>query len=186
MLRDGLHHRLVDPEPEARRHDDGAEHADGIFLEAIVGIADAAQQAVLQVFQAADVVDDREVGDVVEQRVDGEVAAEGVFFGRAKRVVVLDQQVGRVGRVGGVRRGQRLGRLGLGASRDVLAEGRDFNGLHPEADVGEAEAAADDPTVPKELLDLVGVGRGADVEVFGPPAQEEVADAAADEIGRVA
>ena len=49
----------------------------------------------------------------------------------------------------------------------------------------EAEAAADDPAVAKQLLDLVGVRRCADVEVLGPAAEQEIADAAADEVGDV-
>ena len=49
---------------------------------------------VFEVLQAADVVDDRAVGRVVEQRVDGEVAAERVFLGRAVDVVALDEEVG--------------------------------------------------------------------------------------------
>ena len=55
----------------------------------------------------------------------------------------------------------------------------------PELDVREAEPAADDPAVAEELLDLVGMRRGADVEILRPPAEQQVADAAADEIGGV-
>ena len=61
-----------------------------------VGIADAADEPVSQILQAAGVVDDRERADVVEQRVDREVAPERVLFGRAERVVAVDQAVARV------------------------------------------------------------------------------------------
>ena len=47
------------------------------------------------------------------------------------------------------------------------------------------EPAADDPAVPEQPLDLVRVRRRADVEVLRPPAEQEVADAAADEVGDV-
>src|SRR5262249_15436091 len=50
---------------------------------------------------------------------------------------------------------------------------------------GEGERTADDPAVAKQLVDLVGMRRGADVEVLGAAAEEEVADAAADEVGDV-
>ena len=43
--------------------------------------------------QAADVVDNGEGGDVVEQRVDGEVAAEGVLLRRAEGVVAANEQI---------------------------------------------------------------------------------------------
>ena len=83
--------RLVDLEVEARGEDDGAQHADRILEKARAGIADRSDQAALEILQAADVVDDREGRDVVEQRVDGEVAAERVLFGRAERVVAMDE-----------------------------------------------------------------------------------------------
>ena len=129
-----------------------------------------ANQSVLEILQAADVVDDAERRDVVEERVDREVAAERVFFGRAEGVVVLDQQVGGgLGRRAGAR--ARSARLALGARRDVLAKGRHLDGLGAEAHVRQAEAAADDPAVAEEFLDLVRMGRGADVEVLRPAAR---------------
>ena len=140
-----------------------------------------------QILQAADVVDDREGGDVVEQRVDREVAAERVLFGRAEGVVVLDQQVAPSAAppasVGG---GSRPARRGAGLARpagDVLAERRDLDRLGAEAHVRQAEAAADDPAVPEQLLDLVRVRSSADVEVLRPPAEQQVAHAAAHEVG---
>ena len=65
----------------------------GIFAEAQIGIADDAHAPLGDVLEAADVVDDREVGDVVEDRVDREVAAAGVLQRRAERVVVRDQEI---------------------------------------------------------------------------------------------
>jgi hypothetical protein len=49
--------------------------------------------------------------------------------------------------------------------------------------VGEAETTADDPAVAEQLLDLVRVRGGADVEILGTAPEEQVANAAADEIG---
>ena len=54
-----------------------------------------------------------------------------------------------------------------------------------ELDVREPEAPADDPAVPEQPLDLVRVRVGADVEVLRPAAEQQVADAAADEVGDV-
>ena len=50
------------------------------------GIADRPDDTGREVVETADVVDDRERRDVVRQRVDREVAAERIFFGRAERV----------------------------------------------------------------------------------------------------
>ena len=48
--------------------------------------------------------------------------------------------------------------------------------------MGEAEATADDPAVAKELLDLVGMRGGADVEILRTACEQQVADAAADKV----
>ena len=55
----------------------------------------------------------------------------------------------------------------------------------PNLHVRQPEPPADDPAVAKELLDLVRMRGRTDVEVLGTPAEQEVADAAADEIGNV-
>jgi len=70
----------------------------GIVYVGVVGLMvrwfpDRPDQSLLEVLQSADVIDDRESRDVVEQRVDGEVAAEGVFFGRTEGVVAMDQAI---------------------------------------------------------------------------------------------
>ncbi len=78
-----------------------------------------------------------------------------------------------------------LGWLDLGAGRDAAAERRHLDRLVAETDVGEPEAPADDPAVPEQLLDLVRVGVGTDVEVFRLPAEQQVPHAATDEVSGV-
>ena len=154
----------------------------GSSLQPHVGIADRADDAGAQILEAADVVDDREGGDVVGERVDREVAAERVFFRRAERVVVMDQLLA----FGRRRIGRRHAVLhDFLAGRDLAAERRDLDHLLPELDVREAEAPADDPAVPEELLDLIRMRGRADVEILRTAAEQQVADAAADEIGGV-
>jgi len=68
---------------------------------------------------------------------------------------------------------QRL-RVGLGPRagfrllflRDLPPERGDLDHLRAEADVRQAEAASDDEAVPEQLLDLIRVRVGADVEIF--------------------
>ena len=55
----------------------------------------------------------------------------------------------------------------------------------PELDVREPETPADDPAVAKELLDLVGMRGRPDVEILGTAPDEQIAHAAADQIGDV-
>ena len=97
-------------EAQPRAEDRGAEHADGILDEADSRIADRSNDALFQITKAADVVDDRLRRRVVEERVDREVAAERVLFGRAECIVAMDEVLvprrarGRRGRPGGSRR----------------------------------------------------------------------------------
>ena len=53
-------------------------------------------------------------------------------------------------------------------------------------DVREPEAPSDDPAVAEELADLVGAGRGTDVEVLGRPLEQKVPNTPADDVGGVA
>lgn len=69
-----------DGEVEGGGETDGAEEAEGVFFEAGVGVADGAEGAGVEVCEALDVVDDFAGGGVLEEAVDGEVAALGVFF----------------------------------------------------------------------------------------------------------
>jgi len=70
----------------------------------------------------------------------------------------------------------------LGAG--LAAEGGDLDqGVAAETDVGEAEAAADQEAVAKQLAHLVGGGVGADVEILRRAAEQQVTHPAADQVG---
>ena len=154
----------VDREAQPRCQRDRPEHAHRVLLESHHRVPDGANQLPLHVLEPAAVVDHRERGDVVEQRVDGEVAPERVLFGRAEGVVAPDQTV--------VVRGRRL-----------LAEGRDLDHLAPEAkrDTG-GKPTTDDEAVAEEPLDGMRMRRGADVEVLGRPLEQQVAHAATHQV----
>ena len=80
----------IDVEIEPRREDDRAQHAHRVLEEPDLGIADRSDQPTSKILETVDVVDDRVRGDVVEERVDREIAPEGVFLRRAERVVAVD------------------------------------------------------------------------------------------------
>jgi hypothetical protein len=67
--------------------------------------------------------------------------------------------------------------------RDLPAERGDFDDFCAELDVREAEAASDNPAVPKELFDLVGLRGCPHVEVLRTTAEKQVADRSTHEIG---
>ncbi len=169
----------LDREVEPRGERDRADHAHRVFAQADVGIADRSHDSGAEIVEAADVIDHREVGDVVEQRVDREIAAERVFFGRAERVVAMNEMFAfRRGRI-------RSGHAVLHhffAGLDLAAERRHFDDLLSESHVRQPEAAPDDPAVPKQLLDLIGMRRRPDVEILWPAAEQQIAHAAAHEV----
>jgi hypothetical protein len=51
----------------------------------------------------------------------------------------------------------------------MLSKRRDLDGLQAELDVGKPEPAADDPAIAEQLLDLVRVRVGPDIEVENLP-----------------
>jgi hypothetical protein len=71
------------------------------------------------------------------------------------------------------------------AGLDLPTERRNLDDLGSEPDVREAKPSTDDPAIPEELFDLVGMGRRPDVEILRPPPEQQVADASADEIRNV-
>jgi len=176
----GLDDRLFQGEPQACRECHRTKHAHGIFLKALLGIADRANDTILQILQAANIIDDRPRRRIVEKRVDGEISSERVLFSSAERVVMPELQI-TPSRVCSGRGG---GRFVLSAGQNISTKRCDLDGLVAESHVGQTEPAPDDPAVSKELLDLIRVRIGADVEVFGTTPQQQIPDAAADEISR--
>src|SRR6266436_3189569 len=70
-----------------------AHHADRIFAHPQFRVADGANQARLEVVNATGKIDNLKTLRTVEQRVDGEVAAERVFLRGAKSVVETNQRI---------------------------------------------------------------------------------------------
>jgi hypothetical protein len=188
---------FVDRELEPGGQHDGAQHADRILEEPHFRIANAPDEALVQVAQPSHVVNDRECPDVVEERVHREVAPEGVLLGGPIRVVALEEVIldapspatfpifrrDRLVRRDDVRRpGQRRFDLGRGLGVHQPAKRRHLDRLRPELHVGQAEPTADDPAVPEEFFDLMRVGGRADVEVFRPALEEQVANGTTDQI----
>ena len=163
-----------DGEAEPGGEADGPERAHRVLAHAHLGIADGGHAAGLEVGPAVHVVDHLAGGRIVEEAVDGEVAPDGVLLGGAEDVVAGDEQVallaGVLGEVGGV--------LPEGGHLDHLAAA--------EVDVGQPEAPADEPAVAEDGPHLARVGVGGEVEVLGLVVEQQVAHAAAHEVGLVA
>src|SRR5262249_25365883 len=171
---DGREDIRIDSEVKACRQGDGAHHSDRILPQADIWITNRPDHAGPKIAQAADIVDNRECRDVIEESVDGEVTSEGGLFGRCERVVVVDQVR--------LHRSRHAVLYNLLARLDLPAKRSDLDNLWPESDVRQAKTPADDPAIAKEPLDLIGVGRRADIEVFRTAAEQKVPDAAAHEV----
>ena len=182
MQPDRFEHRRIQREVEARRERDSTQHPYRILDEPHFRIADRSHDAGPKILHAVHVVDDREGRDIVDERVDREVAPEGVLFGRAEGIVAVEQLLARMRRWVGYRHAFLDDFF---AGLNLAAERRHLDHLRAELDVSQTESASDDPAVPEQLLDLVGMGRRADVKILGAAAEQQVAHASADEVSDV-
>ena len=181
---------------EAGGEADGAEQAELVFVEAAMGIADGADDAGIEIGQAADVIEEScadggrlqildgpKLCGIEQQAVDGEVAALDVFGGIggvANLVGMAAVGVDAVAAEGGnLGDGVARGRVGRVFERRCFVEGL-------VGDQDDAEGCADGEGAWEEPEDDVGRGGGGHVVVERSAAEEQVADAAAGEVGLVA
>ena len=141
---------------------EGAEHAYRVLSETDQRVADHLQAMGLKVGQPTDIIDDREIGDIVEERVDGEIPSSGVFLERGEADAM------RMARVPIVR---------------FTAKGRHLDQSATLAHVGQAKPPADKATAREHVLDLLRRGGRGHIEVLRRLAQQQVAYAAANDEG---
>jgi hypothetical protein len=153
----------AEPAGELRR----AQDAHRVLAEAHARIADGADRPRAQVRQAAGIVEDAVADRIEEQRIDREVAPQCVLLGVAELVVARDQQVVRAVHL---RRAPERGHF-----EDL--------GVAVEVQVRQFEPAADDAAVVRErALDLLRPRARRHVVVLGQASEQQVADAAADQV----
>ena len=145
---------------------DGAEQAEFVLGEPLLGVAHGAEQVAGEILTAADKIDHAIGNRVEKETVDGEVAAGRILLGRTERDVIGMTAV---------------------AIRGVAAEGRnlDLAGAIRTLHEDHPEGRADGPRPPpaERGADLVGHGVGRHVIVFGRFAQQLVTDAASRPVG---
>src|SRR5580693_2599383 len=151
---------------ETRGKSHGANHAQLVFAEAIFGISDGANDSGAQIFLATYEIEDFIRERVKHQAVDGEVAAFYIFFWRAG---VFDA----------------IGMAAVGVA-NVRAEScyLDLRGAVDDDD--DSELRAHREAVGKKLLHAIGRGVGGDVVVDRLAPEQNIAHAAAGEIGLMA
>ena len=163
---------LFDGEIEFRGKAHGAQHAYRVLTQTLVRIADQDQAALIDVAHAVDVVPDAEVGNVVIERIAGEVAAPDVLFDGAVDVVAQDTAFVVV--------------------RNVVVlvngggpKGRYFDDLAAESHMCEPEPPADEPAIAEQSPHLVRRRVGRNVEVLRVQAEQCIPHTAADQEGLV-
>lgn len=144
------------------------QNPNGILLQAANGLADHTHDASLKVGKAFGVVNELVGNGVVEQAVDGEVPSLGILLGRTEKVVSRGEIVA------------------VFIFAQVATKSGDLELRVLSAHQHQAKALADNVGAVNGVPHLIRFGVGGNVEVFGMNAQEQVANAAADQIGGMA
>ena len=134
----------------------GTQHAHRVFLIALLGRANQANQAVVDVMHTTGVVDDAFAVDIEIQRINGEIAAQSVLVQAAVHVIAQQAAAGV---------GLRFGVVAVVVV--VGAEGRHFNHVTAKHYMQQLEAPADQAGIAEHAARLFGGGAGGDVKVFG-------------------
>jgi hypothetical protein len=109
-----------------------------------------------------------EIGNVIQKTIDCDVAAKGILLRSSKTIGSENLSI----------LGQSLLIFGMTPERGYLHHLSTF-----KKDMNQPETASDDPAVFKEIMDLMGMGIGGDIEIFGDFSKEKIANASPDETG---
>ena len=138
-----------------------SEDAYGVFAKSLLGIADQTQCAPLYVGEAVAVIEQHMVNGVVVQRVDREVASEGVLVDCPVRVVAQDDSLAR-----------QDGPQCLVSVFSRPPERRNLDDFPLHAHVGDAESASHQAHAREYLANLFWRCAAGHVEVLGRSAEQ--------------
>lgn len=113
-------------------------------------------------------VDNGEVGGVVEERIDSEVAPQSVLLRSAKKIIANNEAIVH-------RHRAALLRI-FGGRGNGRTERRRFDDFVFKENMGETEATANDAAVAKDTADLFGGRIGGNIKVFGLTAEQKIAN----------
>ena len=114
------------------------KHSHRVFTQAGLRVTDQHQPSALDVFHATGVIPDTEVGNIVIERVAGEIASPDIFVDRAINIVTKNPALVIEGRVN----------IGIFVIRGS-PKGCDLDDLPPEAHMRQAKTPPDQPAVAK-------------------------------------
>ena len=165
-----LANALVNLEIEFGRKTCSPEHSNRVLSQSFIGVADQHQAAALNVLHSIDVVPDTEIGDVVIQRITGEIAPPDILADAAIDIVAQDSPRVVVCDI-------RMLFIALGSG----TESGHFDDFPAEADMRQPEPASDQPAVGKQGPHFFGMCVGRNIEILGMQLKQRIPYAAAHE-----
>ena len=171
MPADRFSYRRVDRQFQPGGQDHCPKHPNWVLDKSFVRVADASDSTASDISHAVDVIENRAIGSVIEERVDCEVAPERILFGCSECVITRDEAPcwpagGRCITFGPFPFGLTGRTLSVGFRWHLLSESRHFECFLAELDVGQPEPTSDDPAVLKQSFNLLWVCGCAEIKIF--------------------
>jgi hypothetical protein len=136
-------------------------HSNRVLLEFLIRITDGSDDLPLKISHPVDIVNDGEIRNIVEQAIDGDVTAQGIFLGCSKAICSDDLPI-----------------FDRFFEFRVATESGDLDDFSlSKKDSNQPESTADDTAILEKEIDFVRASVGGDIEVFGDLPQEEIANA---------
>ena len=124
-----------------------------------------------EIIHATDMVNNLTLPNIVKKCIDSEIASLCIVGSGPEGVVVADQKI-------------CIFAAGLAPAAFRCTEGGDFDDFAPvEVDMCQFEPSTDDAAVTEQSFNLTRCRTGGDVVVFRGPIQQQVTDAASDQVG---
>jgi hypothetical protein len=168
VVQEGLIGLFFNTESGAGGMADNPDHPDRVLFKFFIRIADGPDDLFLKIRYPVDIVNNREIRNIVEEAIDRDVTAQGILLRGPKAVSLENLPV----------IGERLFKFGM------APESGDLNHLSPfKEDMDQPEPSAYDPAVFKKGMDLMGVSVGGDIKILWDLSEEKIPDASTDEAG---
>jgi hypothetical protein len=169
MQGDGLVGLVFNRESSSSGMTDDSNHSNRILLESLIRIANGSNDVMLEVYHSTDIVDDGKICNIIEKSIDGDVPAQGVLFWCPKALFPDEFS---------------FFCLYFFKFRSAPESGYFDDLTSLEEYMDQSEPTANDATIFKESIDLMGVRIRDDIEVFWNLSEEKIPNTSSDEISQ--
>jgi hypothetical protein len=167
MLEYGLIGLVFNGESGSGGMADDPNHSDRILLKPFIRIADGSDDPSLKVSHSADIVYDGEICNIVEKAIDRDVSTKGIVCWCSKTLLSNELSFFCLDFFE-FRSATKSGYL------DDLSSFKKY--------MNQSEPSANDTTIFKKGIDLMGVSIGGDIEIFWDLSDEKIPKASSNEI----